>query len=151
MAGMTGKHAGMTGRETGVLSSFVCRTAGPFFRLLLKHPLLVERKACDDVHAVGDDVCKEAWLHELQNEIGEGLAPGHVECIDGCFECHEIERVGGKKHDDESDDFGALATLTLEVPDTVHQVAVDGAENEPEKVRKFQVPVQKLMHHPDRG
>ena len=36
---------------------------------------------------------------------------------------------------------GACAVMALEIPDSVHQVTVDGAENEPEKVGKFQVPV----------
>ena len=40
--------------------------------------------------------------------------------------------------------------MALEIPDTVHQVAVDGAENETEKIGKFQVPVKQLVHHPDR-
>ena len=110
-------------------------------RVCLKNPLLVECEACDDVHAVGDNVCEEAGFHVLRNEIGERLAPGGIEGVNGCFEGDKVEGVGRDKDDDEADDFAALAVFTLEIPDAVHQVAVDGTENEPEKIGKFQVPV----------
>ncbi len=122
-----------------------------FLELFLKYPLLIKHKACDDIYAVGDDVCEEAGFHELRNEVGERFAPGGVQNVNGGFERYEVQGVGRKEHDDESDDFGALAVVALEVPNAVHQVAVDGAENEPEKVRKFQVPVEYLVHYPDRG
>ena len=125
--------------------------ASVFFDLFLKNPLFIKRKACNDVYAVRDDVCEEAGFHELRNEVGERFAPGGVQDVNGGFERYEVQGVGRKEHDDESDDFGALAVMALEVPNAVHQVAVDGAENEPEKVRKFQVPVKYLVHHPDRG
>ena len=122
-----------------------------FARHLFKYPLLVEGEACDDVHAVRDDVCEEAGLHVLRNKVGEAFAPGGVEGVDGRFEGGEVEQVGSDEDDDESDDFGALAVLALEIPEAVHQVAVDGAEDKPEKIGKFQVPVEQLVHHPDRG
>ena len=118
---------------------------------LFKYPLLVEHKACDYIYAVRNDVCEEAGLHELRNEVGKGLAPGGVQNVNGGFERYKVQGVGCKEHDNESDDFGALAVMALEIPDAVHQVAVDGAENEPEKIRKFQVPVEYLVHYPDRG
>jgi len=110
-------------------------------RLLFKHPFLVEHEAGDDVHAVGDDVCEEAGFHELRDEVGERLAPGGVQNVYGGFEGREVQEVSCREYDNESDDFGALFVVALEIPDAVHQVAVDGAENEPEKIRKFQVPV----------
>ena len=119
-------------------------------RLLFKHPLFIERKAGDYIDAVRDNICEEAGLHELRNEVGERLAPGGVEHVNGGLEGNEVEGVGGDEHDDESDDFAALAAPALEIPDAVHQVTVDGAENEPEKIGKFQIPVQKLVHYPDR-
>ena len=67
------------------------------------------------------------------------------------FEGYEVECVGGGEYDDEADDFAALAVVALEIPDAVHEVAVDCPENKTEKIRKFEVPVQKLVHHPYRG
>ena len=106
-------------------------------RLCLKHPLLIERKACDDVHAVGDDVCEEAGLHELRNEVGKGFAPSCVQYVNGGFEGGEVQEIGRYKNDNEADDLGAFAVMALEIPDAVHQVAVDCPENEPQKIRKF--------------
>lgn len=80
-----------------------------------------------------------------------GFAPGGVQNVDGGFERDKVQGVGRKEHDNESDDFGAFFVMALEIPDAVHQVAVDGAENESEKIRKFQVPVEHLVHYPDRG
>ena len=122
-----------------------------FFDLFLKDPFFIKRKASDYVDDIRDDVCEETGLHKLRNEVGERLAPGGVEHVNGGFEGYEVESVGGDEYDDESDDFGALAVMALEIPDAVHQVTVDGAENEPEKIRKFQVPVEHLVHHPDRS
>ena len=69
--------------------------------------------------------------------------------MNGGFEGREVQEVSSRENDNESDDFGAFFVMALEIPDAVHQVAVDGAENEPEKIRKFQVPVENLVHHPD--
>ena len=87
----------------------------------------------------------------MRNEVGKRFAPGGVQNVDGGFERDKVQGVGRKEHDNESDDFGAFFVMALEIPDAVHQVAVDGAENEPEKIRKFQVPVEHLVHYPDRG
>ena len=121
-----------------------------YLSFVFKHPLFIEGEACDYVHGVRDNICEEAGLHELRNEVGERLAPGGVEHVNGGLEGNEVEGVGGDEHDDESDDFAALAAPALEIPDAVHQVTVDGAENEPEEIGKFQIPVQKLVHYPDR-
>ena len=87
----------------------------------------------------------------MRNEVGKRFAPGGVQNVDGGFERDKVQGVGRKEHDNESDDFGAFFVMALEIPDAVHQVAVDGAENESEKIRKFQVPVEHLVHYPDRG
>ena len=121
-----------------------------FLELFFKNPLLVERKACDDVHAVGDDICEETGFHELRNEVGKRFAPGGVQNVNGGFERYKVQGVGRKEHDNESNDFGAFAVMALEIPNAVHQVAVDGSKDKSEKVRKFQIPVEYLVHHPDR-
>lgn len=131
--------------------AYCLRSAFGICELFFKHPLLIEREARDDVHAVGDDVCEEAGLHEPRNEVGERLAPGGVQHVNSRFESGEVQEVSCGENDNESDDFGAFFVVTLEIPDAVHQVAVDGAKNEPEKIGKFQVPVQQLVHHPHRG
>lgn len=130
---------------------FIYANNDKYFSRLFKHPFFVEGEACDDVDDVCKDVCKEAGLHVLRDELGEGLAPSGAEQVDGRFERHEVERVGRRKDDDEADDFGALAAPALEIPDAVHQVTIDGAEDETQEIRQFQVPVQELVHHPDRG
>ena len=102
---------------------------------LSKYPFLVKRKACDYVDGVRDEVGEVSGFHVLRDEFAKGATPGGVvENVDCRFEGGEVEQVGGDEDDDEPDDFGALAVMALEIPDAVHQVAVDRAENEPEEV-----------------
>ena len=86
----------------------------------------------------------------MRNEVSKRLAPGGVQNVNGGFERYKVQGVGCKEHDNESNDFGALAVMALEIPNAVHQVAVDGSKDKSEKVRKFQIPVEYLVHHPDR-
>ena len=102
--------------------------------ICLKYPLFVKGEACDYVNGVGDDVCEKAGFHVLRNEIGKRFAKRCVEGVYADFECREVQEVGRDKYDDKTDDFLALAVIALEIPDAVHQVAIDGAEDESEEI-----------------
>ena len=118
---------------------------------LSKNPLLVQHKARQHVDNVRDNVRKVRRLHELRNPHGKRPAPLRVlEQVRSALECREIERVAQQKDNEEPHDFRPLAIMALEIPDAVHQVAVDGTKDETEKIGKFQVPVKQLVHHPDR-
>lgn len=103
--------------------------------LLLKHPFLIEREA--DKHV--DDVCNEACecrrLHEPGNEFCEACAPGGVfEHVNAPFEDRQVYEIRAEKYNDESYDFGAFLVCTLEIPDAVHDVAVEPTGDKSQKV-----------------
>ena len=132
------------------------RFGGRFFCirvfLFLENPLFVEGVAHEHVDDVCHDVGEERRLHELRNPHGEIVERPHMgEHVLSAFECREVEPVAAQENDCESEDFGALLVVALEIPDAVHEVAVDAARDEPEEIRKFDVPVQPLVQNPHGG
>ena len=69
----------------------------------------------------------------------------------GTFQNKQVYAVRAEENDDKTYDFRALLVGALEVPNAVHDIAVEAAGNETKKVRKFQIPVQDLVQYPDGG
>lgn len=103
--------------------------------LLLKHPLLIERKAYKHVNDVCNKACECRGLHEPGNEFCETCAPGGVfEQVNASFEDCKVYEIRAEEYDDESYDFGAFLVCTLEIPDAVHDVAIEPTGDKSQKV-----------------
>lgn len=65
------------------------------------------------------------------------------------FKYKVINSVRAEENDNESDDFCAFFVRALEVPDAVHDVAVEASNNETEKICESIVPVQVFVENPE--
>ena len=118
--------------------------------LLPKHPFLIEREAYEHVDDVGDKTCECRRLHELGDEFREPCAPGRVfKHVNAPLEDRQVYEIRAEEHDDESYDLGALLVGAFEIPDAVHDVAVEPARDKTQKVRKNYVPVKDFVQKPD--
>jgi len=60
-----------------------------------------------------------------------------------------IYTVRAEKNDNEADDFSAFLVGALEVPDAVHDVAVETPNDESEKICELIIPVQVFVENPE--
>ena len=65
------------------------------------------------------------------------------------FEHEQVYPVRAEEYDNEAYGFGAFFVGAFEVPDAVHDVAVEATGNESEKIRKFVIPVQDFVKNPE--
>ena len=104
-------------------------------RICFKHPFLIEREAYEHVNDVCNEACECRRLHELRNEFCEACAPGGVfEHVNASFEDRQVHEIRAEEYDDESYDFGALLVCAFEIPDAVHDVAVEPAGDKSQEV-----------------
>jgi len=114
-----------------------------------KNQLLVHGEAHQDVDHICNDVCKETGLHELRNEFGKGSAEGLVKEPNASFQYTQVHAVGADEHQQESNNFGFLVVMALEVPYAVADVAVASAGHETQEIGELKVPIQHLVKDPD--
>ena len=71
----------------------------------------------------------------MGNEFRKFCAPGGVfEQVNASFEDGQVYKIRAQEYNNESDDFCTFLVGALEIPDTVHDVAVEAAGDESEKV-----------------
>lgn len=117
--------------------------------LFLKNQFLVHGEAHQDVDHVRNDVGKETGLHKLRNEFGKGSAEGLIKEPNASFQYAKVHAVGADEHQQESNNFGFLVVMALEVPNAVANVAVASAGHETQEIGELEVPIQHLMKDPD--
>jgi len=76
------------------------------------------------------------------DEFREACAPSRVfEHVDAPFEDRQVHEIRAEEYDDESYDFGAFLVCTLEIPNAVHDVAIEPTGDKSQKVWKNHVPI----------